>query len=282
MTATLQLEADVKAFFETSGFWISPPLLDRAELESFAWAQDRVHACDYDGAARPDYRSWSPGDDPAALRKIDNAHLVNKTLAGLVRNRVIGRLAAELLGATTIRLWHDQLLFKPPTVDPDGGIVGWHQDYHYWQCSDRPEMITAWVPFHDVDEKAGALQFVPGSHGWGHRDEFNRDGAFFGSDHDAQQRAIEAAMPPGAVFEPVTAAMSAGQVSFHHALTLHASGPNRSGRPRRSIALHLQSGACRWRSLPSADDHLCARAMKRRGRQPGEPFDGDPWPTLWP
>ncbi len=143
-------------------------------------------------------------------------------------------------------------------------------------------MITAWVPFHDVDETTGALLFAPGSHRWGLRDEFNTAGAFFGSDHDAQRRAIEAAMPPGAVFAPATAAMSAGQVSFHHALTLHASGPNRSGRPRRSIALHLQSGACRWQSLPHADEHLCARAMKRLGRQPGTPFEGDPWPTLWP
>jgi ectoine hydroxylase-related dioxygenase (phytanoyl-CoA dioxygenase family) len=37
-----------------------------------------------------------------------------------------------------------------------------------------------------------------------------------------------------------------GEVHYHHALTWHGSGPNRSGRPRRAIALHFMTEATRF------------------------------------
>ena len=40
---------------------------------------------------------------------------------------------------------------------------------------------------------------------------------------------------------PCPALLRPGGVSFHHCLTYHGSGPNLSGRPRRSFALHMRT-----------------------------------------
>lgn len=74
-------------------------------------------------------------------------------------------------------------------------------------------------------------------------------------------------------------------MSFHHCRTIHGSGPNRSGRPRRSIAIHMQPGENRFvqHVLPSGNvaehgnDHLVRRTEN------GEPDYGDPavCPVLW-
>ena len=47
-----------------------------------------------------------------------------------------------------------------------------------------------------------------------------------------------------------------GQVSFHHCLTIHGSFPNRGTLPRRSIAVHLQDEANRYRDYRRADGTL--------------------------
>ena len=51
---------------------------------------------------------------------------------------------------------------------------------------------------------------------------------------DAMKKAIEA--ESGNRMETVAMPMKAGQVGFHHCLTIHGSGPNRSAAPRRTIA----------------------------------------------
>jgi ectoine hydroxylase-related dioxygenase (phytanoyl-CoA dioxygenase family) len=43
-------------------------------------------------------------------------------------------------------------------------------------------------------------------------------------------------------------------VTFHHCRTVHGSGPNRSGAPRRSMAIHLQPADNGYR--PVGDDGL--------------------------
>jgi Phytanoyl-CoA dioxygenase (PhyH) len=62
-------------------------------------------------------------------------------VAGFTLARRFGRIAAELLGVTAVRLYHDQALFK----EPGGGPTPWHQDQYYWPLeSDRT--VTMWMP----------------------------------------------------------------------------------------------------------------------------------------
>jgi ectoine hydroxylase-related dioxygenase (phytanoyl-CoA dioxygenase family) len=100
------------------------------------------------------------------------------------------------------------------------------------------ELFTAWIALSDVTPESGPMRFVRGSHRWG-----LQASDFYGQDHDRQREAIR--VPPGETWEEVPALLPPGGVSFHHCLTYHGSGPNRTSQPRRSFALHLRTGRSR-------------------------------------
>jgi hypothetical protein len=279
VTLDLDVTPEDKAFFDAHGYWLGPRLFEQHELDELAAAQDDVMHGRYETGRPPYDVYWKPGGDPETVRKHDDTHLANDVIRRFATHEGIGRIAAQLLGADTIRLWHDQSLFKPgSTGGKHVGNVAWHQDYNYWFCSDRPEMITAWIPMHDVDMSIGTMTFVDGSHRWGWHPAFSHG---FNQDLAAQRSKIEAHMPRDARFEVKPCILEAGRVSFHHALTIHGSGPNYADRPRRSLVLHLQSGECRWSYGPDGHWHLCARQMESLSKHRGERFEGEFWPVLW-
>jgi ectoine hydroxylase-related dioxygenase (phytanoyl-CoA dioxygenase family) len=131
-----------------------------------------------------------------------------------------------------------QLLQKPSaTGDPQHKTnIGWHQDRYYWQVwEEGSELFTAWVALTDVREDCGPMRFLRGSHRWG----FVGQSDFYAQDIADQQKTLP--LPGGAAVEEVAAILPAGGVSFHDCLTFHGSGPNVSGRPRRSFALHMRT-----------------------------------------
>ncbi len=66
-----------------------------------------------------------------------------------------GQIAAKLLGVKSVRLYHDQALFK----EPGGGHTPWHQDQYYWPI-DTDKTVTMWMPLVDIDEGMGMLTFA--------------------------------------------------------------------------------------------------------------------------
>jgi ectoine hydroxylase-related dioxygenase (phytanoyl-CoA dioxygenase family) len=73
--------------------------------------------------------------------------------------------------------------------------------------------------------------------------------------------------------------MKAGEVSVHHVLTFHGSGPNMSDRPRRSLAVHLVAG-----DVTAVDDgegwrHYNLDILRGHGGKLGDPYALDEW---WP
>lgn len=134
---------------------------------------------------------------------------------------------AQLTGASELRIWHDQIQYKPSS---GGGVNMWHQDAPYWPILEpKNQMLTAWVALDDVDEENGCMRMVPGSHKWGDQIKFLHTIKSF----DAMPTEFE-----GHKLEVVSCPVPKGTVHFHHSLTWHGSGANSSGRPRRAIALH--------------------------------------------
>jgi ectoine hydroxylase-related dioxygenase (phytanoyl-CoA dioxygenase family) len=122
-----------------------------------------------------------------------------------------------------------------PAASSTVANVGWHQDEDYWQGWWDGEVFTCWLALTDVDDDCGPVRFVRGSHRWG----FLGAGNFFIPDLDAS--AERERVPAGQDWVEEAAVMPAGAASFHHRLTIHGSGPNTSGRPRRSYAVHLRT-----------------------------------------
>jgi ectoine hydroxylase-related dioxygenase (phytanoyl-CoA dioxygenase family) len=264
-------------FFHRHGYWISPQILPDALLD----AAERGMARFYEGDLDAPLPGAEPGTRPvygAGLRKHDYASLAVRELAELVRYPMIAATAALLSGADGIRLWHDQLLFKPADAPDAPGNVGWHTDRQYWQSCSSEEMLTAWVGFHDVDETGGSVSFMDGSNRW---DVSGLD--FFSQDMSSLESAIAGQGHPLSV-RPTT--MRRGQVSFHHSRTVHGSKPNHRSTPRRSLAIHLQPADNRWQFLLGPDGrpawHLNDGLVRRTPAGVPDYADPDICPSLWP
>ncbi|MCZ7543095.1 MAG: phytanoyl-CoA dioxygenase family protein [Anaerolineae bacterium] len=266
----LPTDADV-AFYRENGYWLGPKILSDDALAALLEHQWRVIKGKYESGRPPTGRNIEPDVPVDRLVKIDNSYWCDATIARLAVNPIIGAMAARLTGAKAIRLWHDQLLYKPPQTG-GAGVVGWHQDYHYWQCAAPAEMITAWVALTDVDESNGCMEVVPGSHRWGLQPE----GDFFNQDLEALQQRIEATS--GRALETAPCILPAGAVSFHHCLTFHGSRPNLSDRPRRSFAIHLMPDGTRYRAGTPSEAHNCVALLSGKD---GDPFAGPYFPVLY-
>ena len=226
--------------YERDGFALfAEPVLPAPAVEAAVAGQEAICRGEYETGRPPQPSPWNPGDDPGKLVKIETPQMADRRVLAAVGNSEIGRLAAELTGAKAVQVWWVQMLIKPSIAEGESSAtnIGWHQDLHYWRVwEEGSELLTAWIALTDVTERSGPMRFVRGSHRWG---LVEGSGNFHGQDHDAQRAGI--AVPAGEAWEEVPALLSAGGVSFHHHLTLHASGPNRSGTPRRSFAVHMRT-----------------------------------------
>jgi ectoine hydroxylase-related dioxygenase (phytanoyl-CoA dioxygenase family) len=137
--------------------------------------------------------------------------------------------ASQLLGNVPVRFWHDQLFYKPAKK---GGVVAWHQDYSYWTRTKPVAHLTCWCGLDDSTVENGCLQYVPGSFRWGLLDKPELAGDLMGiMDYLTPQQQAQ--------FHPVPVETKAGEAIFHHPLTLHGSGENKSATPRRAFVINV-------------------------------------------
>jgi len=137
--------------------------------------------------------------------------------------------ASQLLGNQAVRFWHDQLFCKPAKK---GGVVAWHQDYSYWTRTKPVAHLTCWCGLDDSTVENGCLQYVPGSQRWGLLDKPDLAGDLMGiMDYLTPEQQKE--------FKPIPVETKAGEAIFHHSLTLHGSGENKSQQPRRAFVINV-------------------------------------------
>jgi ectoine hydroxylase-related dioxygenase (phytanoyl-CoA dioxygenase family) len=260
--ADLDLVA-AKAAYDEHGWWASPVVLSPERLAALVAASERVAHGTYATGRKPILAlPLDPG--PADLRKIDQSWWSDPDLAALATDPLLGAIASALMGCDEVRLWQDQLLYKPPG-GPATTTIGWHQDWDSWKAAaSHPGFVTAWVAFDDVDDSNGAMQMLLGSHRWGLVEGKSN---FFATDRDAQLDALG-----DLAVEPTSVVLQAGQVSFHHPLTFHGSGPNTSDRMRRSLAIHYMDGRVTAEDREGLWQHYNLAAHRQLGGRLGEPF----------
>ena len=279
--ALLPTDEDV-AFYETHGYYVSKPgVLPDELIEQGVRGAERLYRGDLD---RPlpiaDGYARSRVRDDRSPRNDEFVSLQVSELSALVRWPLIGAIAARLTRSPSIRLLDDQLVWKPGNPErPATTITGWHADGAYWSTCSSSKLVTAWVPLHDIAHDGGPLVVMAGSHRWPDLQDLRH---FNVQDLDRlQQRFRE----EGRRIEIVPMTLRKGQVSFHHAWTVHASLPNVGSRPRLAMAIHMQDGDNRYRPFTTAegreihifDEQLCRRLPN------GDPDFADPevFPELW-
>jgi ectoine hydroxylase-related dioxygenase (phytanoyl-CoA dioxygenase family) len=144
-------------------------------------------------------------------------------IAELTRDPLLGAIAQQLAGIP-LRLWHDQLLIKPPR---NARATEFHQDQPYWPHAGSRRTLTAWVPLVDVPVERGCMTFLPGSHRLDDlpAQDLERAGSLFGAAPQLQWR------------ERVTIPLQVGDLTFHDGLCGHMATPNETDEARVAHAI---------------------------------------------
>lgn len=251
--------------FHRDGYIAGGPVLDPSQLGQLHEEIERVIRDNKKpGVKQPVQVINLTGDQAQPVWQIVNIWQASEPFDRLIRASSVASDVAQLLRASEVRLWHDQIQYKPAGV---GGINMWHQDWPYWGILSAPHQVTAWVALDDVDEENGCMWMVPGSHLWGNNIDYLQS---FGQDFEA--------MPSSYEGRPITiksCPVKAGHVHYHHAMTWHGSNRNRSGRKRRAIALHLMGDQTHYNA---SGNHVMKRFVNVSD---GQPLRGDAFPLLW-
>ncbi len=259
--ALLPSDEDV-CFYREHGYYLSQQIFSEAQVDALLDASERYYAGEVDEPGNPALRRYQPdGDYGNGLRKHDYASFFSRELARLTRSPLIGAIAARLAGSPSIRLWHDQLLYKPVDYANKKVSVGWHTDRQYWRSCSSTTMLTAWIPFHDCGEEMGTITFFDRSLQWADKAEGLN---FFSNDLEGMEARLK--MHDRSIVK-IPGNLKKGQVSFHHCLTIHGSGPNYGSAPRRSIAVHLQDEANRYQRYRQGNGELASHANDRLCRE---------------
>jgi ectoine hydroxylase-related dioxygenase (phytanoyl-CoA dioxygenase family) len=218
------------AFFEENGYVKGGRVLDARQLEALREGLEAIRLGENPRTAEvyeidEDYRR----EPERNVFHFLGAWLIDDAFHDLLWHPAITTKAAQLLGVERLRLWHDQVFYKPPRHP---GVVTWHQDYSYWTRATPAGHVTCWVGLDDSTEESGCVRFVPGSHRWGLLPRISLT-----EDMDAVRDFLTPEQ--AAAFEPVPMILEAGECTFHDSHTVHGSSGNRSERPRRGVVLNF-------------------------------------------
>jgi ectoine hydroxylase-related dioxygenase (phytanoyl-CoA dioxygenase family) len=182
----------------------------------------------------------------------------------LLSNDAIVNEIAQLTGAKQLRVWHDQIQYKPAGT---GGVNSWHQDWPYWPTlTPMTEQVSAWIALDDVDEGNGCMSMVPGSHLWGNNIDFlHTIKEFDKMPSEFQGHKIEVKKAP----------VPRGFVHYHHGLTWHGSHENKSGRKRRAIAVHYMTEKTLFAKRSGHPMDQFAKVKE------GAMLEGEHFPLVW-
>jgi ectoine hydroxylase-related dioxygenase (phytanoyl-CoA dioxygenase family) len=240
-----RLGTEAVAQYRRDGFHFPVRVLSAEEARSY---RDRLEAAE------------RAAGGPLAGDRRHKVHLLYTWANQLARHPAILDAVEDVIGPD-ILCWSTTFFTKEAQ---SSAFVSWHQDATYWGLS-TDDVITAWVAFADAPVESGAMKFWPGSHlknQLEHRDTFDQNNLLT----RGQEIAVD--VPDGAGVDVV---LEAGEMSLHHVLLVHGSGPNttddrRIGFAIRYILPHV-------RQLKVRDS-----AMLVRGRDDHGNFDMEPEP----
>jgi ectoine hydroxylase-related dioxygenase (phytanoyl-CoA dioxygenase family) len=252
--------------FRDRGFLHFGEVMDRRQAADLRRRLDDV--IEGRSRAEPELKHNMLGGTERVVIQVVNIWEADDLFREHLYNPLICEAVAELIPADTLRVWHDQIQYKPART---GGPTNWHQDHPYWPIIQPADLISAWVALEDADVENGCMWMVPRSHQWG-----PHKGGTIGTIADGFKPNYDPALvPAGERVEWVPCPVKAGEAMFHHCLTWHGSPPNESGRGRPAIAVHYMPGYTRY-------EPVAGHVMERRVTvEPGQPLTGKYFPTVW-
>ena len=168
--------------------------------------------------------------DPARLVALDHpwrgyVHLLFTWADDIIRHPTILDSVEDLIGPD-ILVENTNLFVKEPR---SAGFISFHQDSYYWEIEPN-DMVTVWVALSEATVENGCMKYAARTHLDGkrrHEETFARNNQL--------SRGQEVALPTTTRVADVV--LAPGQMSIHHCLLAHASGPNKTDDRRLGFAI---------------------------------------------
>lgn len=274
-------------FFEENGYLKYSQVLTPEEVRELRDGLDRIIALELEGGddSAPEFRyghdrkGERPEESGRAARSIHQFVNMWKRDAAYERtlhNPLIAGAVRGLLRTPEARLWHDQIISKPPR---DNGHFRFHQDFYFWPL-DRPNIVSCWLALDDSTVENGCMHVIPGSH----RDpRFSPDARAREVEEIARIRAESGALGKtlrdqigeSDVSIGVPIELKAGECMFHHCLNFHATPHNRTDRQRRAFVMIFMAQGVRYKNAQSPG-HVLIPTIEVAD---GEPLVGSAFPV---
>lgn len=159
--------------------------------------------------------------------------LENEVLREFALSSRLARIATELLGVSSVRLYHDNFLCK----EPGCGRTPWHYDLHHYPI-DSTNVCSNWFPLQAMPWEMGIIELACGMEVY----KIIEQVPFYksGKTHDCsiarllQSNNIKINIDP---FE-------LGEMSFHHGFNVHGAAANRTNQRRIALSnIYFENGS---------------------------------------
>jgi ectoine hydroxylase-related dioxygenase (phytanoyl-CoA dioxygenase family) len=195
-------------------------------------------------------------------------------MEAFVRTSGAAAIAGELLGAATVRLYHDHVLVKEPGTRQR---TPWHQDLPYYNVDGRMN-VSMWLPIDPVP-RSSTLEFVAGSHlgpWYTPRTFLDGQAKWFPEGRLAELPDIDADPER---FPVLGWALEPGDAVFFHMLTLHAAAGVDGTRRRRVLSVRFLGEDMVHRPRPWTTSPPFPGLEEELAD--GAPLDHPLFPVLW-
>lgn len=158
-----------------------------------------------------------------AFLQLFNLWREDEGIKELIFNKRMAKIAADLMQVKSVRLYHDQALFK----EAGGGITPWHADQHYWPL-ETDKTVTAWIPLQGTPLEMGPLEFSAGSQ----EIMEGRDLSISDESEAAIQKRLKVTD-----YKHVIEPFDVGEISFHSGWVFHRAGANSTNQVRKVMTI---------------------------------------------
>lgn len=203
-----------------------------------------------------------------AFLQVPNIWRKDEAVARFVLAKRFAKIAADLLEVPSVRIYHDQALFK----EAGGGRTPWHQDMYYWPL-DTDRTITMWMPLVDVSPEVGSMLFASGSQRLGFLGEYEIS--------DESEAAFTKMLEDRKLEVDTHGALAAGDATFHDGWILHAAPPNPTGNLRAVMTVIYYADAT-FVVDPVPPFQIADLEKWLPGCEPGGPAVSYRNPVVWP
>lgn len=201
-----------------------------------------------------------------AFTQVTNLWQKSEIVKNFVFRKDLAQIAAKIMGVSSVRLYHDQALFK----EAGGGATPWHVDQVYWPL-DTTKTCTFWIPLQSTPHEMGTLSFASGSHlKTGGRDMVISD----------ESEKFFSGYVKESGFELSADEFELGDISVHAGWTVHHAGPNQTDQIREVMTIIYMAEDTRLLSSPTKTQWVDRDAFTPEV-QPGELIDTELNPILY-